>query len=70
MDDRWWRLIGGLPICNEFPPVRTSQSKFGVHIDRRSYDPSEHIRRDDVHFIEKDKAPLTGCQKVHHLRFV
>jgi len=37
----------------------------------RGYNPSKHIRRDDVHLVEKDETPLAGRQEIHHLlRFV
>ena len=66
MDDRGRRLVSDAPICHKLPPERTGQSKFGVRFDR-SHDPSKHIRRDDVHLVEKDKTPLAGRQEVHHL---
>ena len=70
MDDRRWRPVSDVQMRHKHPPARTSQSQFGMCFDR-GYNPSKHIRRDNVYLVQKDETPLAGRQEIHHLlRFV
>lgn len=55
--------------CNvdaRIKPMRTCQTELGVCLDG-CHHTTEHRSWYDVHFVQENKAPFSGCEEFHHL---